>query len=54
MENSIPQPNVPEMDLIYGPMIDALKLITSQGDDVDTTLDKAVELIKEQIAIMHQ
>ena len=54
MESSIPQPNVPEMDLIYGPMIDALKLITSQGYDVDTTLDKAVELIKEQIAIMHQ
>lgn len=54
LESSIPQPNVPEMDLIYGPMIDALTLIISQNDDVDTTLDKAVSQIKEQISIMQQ
>ena len=52
--NSIPQPNVPETALIYDPMISAMELIISQGEDVDSTLDKAVEQIKEQIAIMHQ
>ncbi len=54
MENSIPQPNIPEMDLIYGPMIDGLTLVFSQGADVDETLDKAVAQIKEQISIMQQ
>ena len=54
MENSIPQPNIPEMDLIYAPMIDGLTLIFSQGADVDETLDKAVDQIKEQISIMQQ
>ena len=54
MENSIPQPNIPEMDLIYGPMIDGLTLIFSQSADVDETLDKAVDQIKEQISIMQQ
>lgn len=54
LENSIPQPNIPEMDLIYGPMIDGLTLVFSQSADVDETLDKAVAQIKEQISIMQQ
>lgn len=52
LENSMPQPNVPEMSVVYTPMIDALTLITTQGEDIDVSLDKAVEQIKEQIAVM--
>ncbi|MEG0692011.1 MAG: maltose ABC transporter substrate-binding protein [Oscillospiraceae bacterium] len=52
LEHSMPQPNVPEMDAMWGPMIDAATLIITQGLDVDTTMDKAVEKFKEQINIM--
>ena len=52
MKNSIPQPNVPEMDQIWSPMLNAGTLIFSQNADIDSTLDQAVERIKEQIALM--
>ena len=52
MKNSIPQPNIPEMDQIWAPMLNASSLIFSQNADIDSTLDQAVERIKEQIALM--
>ena len=52
MENSVPQPNIPEMDQIWTPILNAGSLIFSQGADVDSTLDQAIVRIKEQIALM--
>lgn len=52
MVNSVPQPNIPEMDQVWNPMIDASKLIFSQNQDIDSTLDQAVTRIKEQIELM--
>ncbi len=52
MKNSIPQPNIPEMDQIWAPMLNAGTLIFSQNADIDSTLDQAVARIKEQIALM--
>lgn len=52
MVNSVPQPNVPEMDQIWAPMLNAGSLIFSQNQDIDATLDQAVVRIKEQIELM--
>jgi len=48
-----PMPNIPEMSKVWEPVGDALTFI-SQGEDPQEVLDEAVELIKEDIALMGQ
>ncbi|GEM02205.1 arabinogalactan oligomer / maltooligosaccharide transport system substrate-binding protein [Halolactibacillus halophilus] len=48
-----PMPNIPEMSKVWEPVGDALTFI-SQGEDPQEVLDEAVELIKEDIALMEQ
>ncbi len=54
MVNSVPQPNIPEMNQVWTPMVDAGILIFSQNQDIDSTLDQAVARIKEQIELMQK
>ena len=54
MVNSVPQPNIPEMNQVWTPMVDAGTLIFSQNQDIDSTLDQAVARIKEQIELMQK
>ena len=51
-KHSIPQPNVAEMDMIWGPMMDGVAVILSENRPVDETFDQAVAKIKELIATM--
>ena len=48
-----PMPNIPEMSKVWEPVADALTFI-SQGEDPQEVLDEAVELLKEDIALMQQ
>ncbi|WP_369813811.1 extracellular solute-binding protein [Halolactibacillus sp. JCM 19043] len=48
-----PMPNIPEMSKVWEPIADALTFI-SQGEDPQEVLDEAVELLKEDIALMQQ
>lgn len=52
LENSYPQPNIPEMGAIWGPAIECAVAITTQDADFDKTFDQTVEKIKEAIAII--
>lgn len=48
-----PMPNIPAMSKVWEPIGDALTFI-SQGEDPQEVLNEAVELIKEDIALMQQ
>jgi arabinogalactan oligomer/maltooligosaccharide transport system substrate-binding protein len=52
IENSIKQPNVPEMDTTWGPLMEAVQVVINENYDPDKALDSAAQKIKEAIALM--
>lgn len=51
-KHSMPQPNVAEMDMTWGPMMEGVSLILTKNEPVDATFDKSVNKIKELISTM--
>ncbi|WP_316245524.1 sugar ABC transporter substrate-binding protein [Gorillibacterium timonense] len=48
-DNSIPMPSLPEMNSIWGPITSAISDIWDGGKDIKTSLDTAVQQIKDSI-----
>ncbi|WP_440896864.1 sugar ABC transporter substrate-binding protein [Amphibacillus sp. Q70] len=53
MQFAEPMPNVPEMAQVWEPMADALQFI-AQGEDPESVLNEAVEIIFQQIELSKQ
>ncbi|MGJ9382559.1 extracellular solute-binding protein [Salipaludibacillus sp. CF4.18] len=51
-QHAEPMPNIPEMSQVWDPIADAFEFI-SQGEDPQEVLDEAVQVIRDQIAIMN-
>lgn len=52
-EYSQPMPNISEMEVVWGPMADALTSIWNSDRDVQEILDSSVDQIKESIEILN-
>lgn len=51
---SVPMPNIPEMEPVWGAMGNAFSVIWDENTDPKTVLDKAVTQIKEGITLLNQ
>ncbi len=52
--NSYPQPNVPQMDVTWGPLMEAAQAVFNDGYDPSEALDAAAAKLKDSIAVMGQ
>ncbi|MNI05756.1 Cyclodextrin-binding protein precursor [compost metagenome] len=51
---SVPMPNIPEMEPVWGAMNNAFTVIWDEDTDPKVVLDKAVKQIKEGITLLKQ
>lgn len=52
--NSFPQPNIPQMDITWGPLMEAYQAVVNENFDPDAALDSAASKLKDSIQVMGQ